>query len=66
MQRKETLVLLVADYPNPSGEPFLEDELKVISSDFSQIYILQTNSSEFFEKSRRGSRPLPLHRIIKR
>jgi N-acetyl sugar amidotransferase len=49
MQRKETLVLLVADYPNPSGEPFLEDELKVISSDFSQIYILQTNSSDSFE-----------------
>lgn len=49
MQRKETLVLLVADYPNPSGEPFLEDELKVISSDFKQIYILQTNSSDSFK-----------------
>ena len=51
MQGKETLVLLVADYPNPSGEPFLEDELKVISKDFKQIYILQTNSTgEVLEK----------------
>lgn len=45
MHRKETLVLLVADYPNSGGEPFLEDELKIISSDFKHIFILQTNSS---------------------
>lgn len=48
MQGKETLVLLVADYPNPSGEPFLEDELKVISNDFNRIYVLQTNSTSLF------------------
>ena len=45
MQGKQTLVLLVADYPNSSGEPFLEDELKVIYNDFKHIYILQTNPS---------------------
>ena len=46
MQSKKTLVLFVADYPNPSGEPFLEDELKVIWSDFQKIYLIQTNSSQ--------------------
>ena len=46
MQRRKTLVLLVADYPNSNGEPFLEDELKVISGDFEHVYLLQTNSSE--------------------
>jgi N-acetyl sugar amidotransferase len=46
MREKETLVLLVADYPNPNGEPFLEDELKVISGQFKQIYLLQTNPSK--------------------
>ena len=37
---KKNLVILVADYPNPHGEPFLENELKIISKNFEQIYIL--------------------------
>jgi N-acetyl sugar amidotransferase len=45
MQRKKNLVLLVADYPNPNGEPFLEDELKVIAAEFECVYLLQTNTS---------------------
>ena len=45
MQRKKNLVLLVADYPNPNGEPFLEDELKVIAAEFERVYLLQTNVS---------------------
>lgn len=46
MHKRKTLVLLVADYPNSNGEPFLEDELKVICGDFEHVYLLQTNSSE--------------------
>ncbi len=45
MQRKNTLVLLVADYPNPNGEPFLEDELKVVAKEFDRVYLIQTNTS---------------------
>jgi N-acetyl sugar amidotransferase len=45
MQRKMNLVLLVADYPNPNGEPFLEEELKVIAAEFEHVYLLQTNAS---------------------
>lgn len=45
MQQKKNLVLLVADYPNPNGEPFLEDELKVIAAEFERVYLLQTNAS---------------------
>ena len=41
---KKNLVILVADYPNPHGEPFLENELKVISKDFENIYILPKTS----------------------
>lgn len=41
---KKNLVLLVADYPNPHGEPFLENELKVISGDFDQLFILPKTS----------------------
>jgi N-acetyl sugar amidotransferase len=45
MQRKKNLVLIVADYPNPNGEPFLEDELRVIAAEFERVYLLQTNFS---------------------
>ena len=41
---KKNLVILVADYPNPHGEPFLENELKVISGDFDQLFILPKTS----------------------
>ena len=37
---KRNLVILVSDYPNPHGEPFLENELKIISNDFHKIYII--------------------------
>ena len=40
---KKTLVLIVADYPNSKGEPFLEEEVKVLEEQFEKIYIIQTN-----------------------
>ena len=42
---KKNLVILVADYPNPHGEPFLENELMIISKDFNHIYIISKNKS---------------------
>jgi N-acetyl sugar amidotransferase len=42
---KKTLVLIVADYPNSKGEPFLEEEVKVLEEQFEKIYFLQTNHS---------------------
>ena len=42
---KKNLVILVADYPNPHGEPFLENELMIISKDFNHIYIISKNNS---------------------
>jgi N-acetyl sugar amidotransferase len=37
---KKNLVILVADYPNPHGEPFLENELKILAKDFENIYLI--------------------------
>ncbi len=37
---KKNLVILVSDYPNPHGEPFLENELKVIADDFDKIFLV--------------------------
>ena len=34
------LVIFVSDYPYGPGEPFLEEELRIISKDFSKIYIV--------------------------
>lgn len=42
MSRK-ILYLTVADYPYGFGEPFLEDELKIISSLFDEIHIIVTD-----------------------
>ena len=47
MKEKETLVLFVADYPNPKGEPFLEEELKIIAPIFKSIFLIQTSHSDF-------------------
>jgi N-acetyl sugar amidotransferase len=52
---KKNLVLLVSDYPNPHGEPFLENELQVISKDFEQILIvpkLYSKSEKYKSKSK--------------
>lgn len=42
---KKNLVLLVSDYPNSHGEPFLENELKIIASDFEKIIIIPKETS---------------------
>ena len=42
MSTNKTLVIVVADYPYGMGEPFLEDELKVLESSFEKIYLLQS------------------------
>jgi glycosyltransferase involved in cell wall biosynthesis len=38
--KRSFLYLIVSDYPYGFGEPFLEDELKVISSKFEKIYLI--------------------------
>jgi glycosyltransferase involved in cell wall biosynthesis len=38
--KRSFLYLIVSDYPYGFGEPFLEDELKVISSKFEKIYLV--------------------------
>ena len=49
---KKNLVILVADYPNPHGEPFLENELKIISEDFAEIFIVsKSNKTNFTEEN---------------
>lgn len=45
MEAKKNIVILVADYPYSSGEPFLEDELKILEPDFNTIYLLQVSKS---------------------
>lgn len=42
MTKIKTLVIFVADYPSGNGEPFLEEELKVLEQNFEKIYLLQT------------------------
>ena len=39
-KKKSNLVIFVADYPYGTGEPFLEEELKVISGNFNKIYLV--------------------------
>jgi N-acetyl sugar amidotransferase len=34
------LVIFVSDYPYGPGEPFLEEELRIISKDFNKIYLV--------------------------
>lgn len=43
-----TLVIFVSDYPYGPGEPFLEEELKVISKKFDKIYLIN-----FIEEERK-------------
>lgn len=45
MGAKKNIVILVADYPYSSGEPFLEDELKILEPDFNTIYLLQVSKN---------------------
>jgi N-acetyl sugar amidotransferase len=47
MKEKETLVLFVADYPNPKGEPFLEEELKIIAPLYKRVFLIQTSHTDF-------------------
>ena len=42
--KRSFLYLIVSDYPYGFGEPFLEDELKVISSKFEKIYLVLPSS----------------------
>lgn len=46
MALRNKLVILVADYPYGTGEPFLEDEIKVLEKKFESIYLLHTSSRE--------------------
>ncbi|GEM_PF-260527 len=46
MPNRKNLVILVADYPYGTGEPFLEDEIKVLEKDFDKIYLLHTSHLE--------------------
>jgi len=43
MTSRKNLVILVADYPYGMGEPFLEDEIKMLEQRFDKIYFLNTN-----------------------
>ena len=40
----KTLVIIVTDYPFGMGEPYLEDELRILETAFSKIYLLQSLS----------------------
>ncbi len=51
MSRIKNLVILVADYPNGTGEPFLEDEIKILEKDFDKIYLLHTNPNQIINKT---------------
>ncbi len=46
MINRKNLVILVADYPYGTGEPFLEDEIKVLEKDFEKIFLLHTSLKE--------------------
>jgi N-acetyl sugar amidotransferase len=46
MTKKTNLVIIVADYPHGAGEPFLEDEIKILEINFKKIYLLHTNTGE--------------------
>lgn len=48
---RKILYLTVADYPYGFGEPFLENELKIISSLFDEIHILATEHRTVTPKS---------------
>lgn len=50
MASRKNLVILVTDYPYGTGEPFLEDEIKILESNFEKIYLLHTGF-----KQRKGS-----------
>lgn len=43
MTKRKKLVILVADYPYGTGEPFLEDEIKILEKKFEKIYLLHTS-----------------------
>lgn len=45
------LYLTVADYPYGFGEPFLEDELKIISDSFDEVHILVTEHNNTQQKN---------------
>ncbi len=51
---KKNLVILVADYPSPHGEPFLENELMIISKDFNHIYIISKKNSTHKDETKKN------------
>lgn len=46
MTKRKKIVILVADYPYGTGEPFLEDEIKILEKNFDKIYLLHTSLRE--------------------
>ena len=42
MNKFKNIVILVSDYPYGTGEPFLEDEVKLLSEVFENIYFFHT------------------------
>ena len=48
----KTLVLFVSSYPSPTGEMFIENELKVLQGKFDKIWIIQTKFLENYKYHR--------------
>ena len=43
MENRKNLVIFVADYPFGTGEPFLEEEIKILENDFEKIFFVHTS-----------------------
>jgi N-acetyl sugar amidotransferase len=46
LNQSKNLVILVSDYPFGTGEPFLEDEIKLLSKKFEKIIFLHKSESK--------------------
>lgn len=64
MTKYKNLVILVADYPFGTGEPFLEDEIKLLELEFDKIILLHTSDRQ--SESNKFSLYLPQNAFIEK
>jgi colanic acid/amylovoran biosynthesis glycosyltransferase len=57
LNNRQYLYIIVSDYPYGFGEPFLEDELKYISSFYKKIYFIIPEETGFDDKAFRYKMP---------